>query len=495
MDNRGFSNHRLLDRIFHPKRVAVVGVSANGFSFGRGILFALMAMGFEGELLPVNPRGGEVAGRKIYPSIEAIPGGIDFAVIAVAAPLVPETLRSCRLKGAVGAEILSSGFRELGSEEGACLEEAIGREAAEGIRVIGPNCFGIYCPASGLTMLPGPDLSRESGPVAFVSQSGGHAIDFAFLGKWMGIRFSKMVSFGNGVDLRETELLDYFTQDRETGIISLYTEGVAQGDGFFNALQSAARRKPVVIYKGGLSESGRRAVASHTASMGGSRRIWEAVLKQAGAIQVSGMQELANACLALSLLPRRVYRGVTVVGGGGALGVAACDTAEAFGLELPPLSGDIHDAVYGALPKPGSSAANPIDIANPFVAPSVIRHVLTEAGRDERVDIQIQVPLLYHFKSMAMMLGLKSIREAAPFEEMAEAARNAADATGKPVVAVLPNPRQSLDDFDVEEVIRGARGCYLARKIPVFTSLSGAFQAVRHVSDYAGRPDAGKEKA
>jgi acyl-CoA synthetase (NDP forming) len=251
----------------------------------------------------------------------------------------------------------------------------------------------------------------------------------------------------------------------------------------------------VVIYKGGLSEAGQRAVASHTASMGGSRRIWEAVLKQAGAIQVSGMQELANACLALSLLPRSVYRGVTVVGGGGALGVAACDTAEAYGLQLPPLSGDIHEAVYGALPKPGSSAANPIDIANPFVPPNVIRHVLTEAGRDERVDIQIQVPLLYHFKSMAMMLGLKSIREVAPFEEMAEAARIAADATGKPVVAVLPNPRQALDDFDVEEVIRSARSCYLARKIPVFASLPEAFQAVRHVSDFAGRPDAGKEKA
>jgi len=481
------------ERIFHPRRVAVAGVSTDGFGFGRGILLSLLEMGFEGELFPVNPRGGEIKGLKIYPAIEDIPGEIDFAVIAVAAEAVPETLAACRRKGAAGAEILSSGFRETGTEKGAALEEAVRVEAARGIRVIGPNCFGIYCPKSGLTMLPGPDLSRETGPVAFVSQSGGHAIDLAFLGKAVGIRFSKMISFGNGVDLRETELLKYLTTDPETGVIAMYLEGVTDGDAFFRALDEATRKKPVVIYKGGLSEAGQRAVASHTASMGGQALIWESILRQAGAVQTASMDELAGACLALSLLPRRPYRGVTVVGGGGALGVAACDTAEAYGLQLPPLTGEIFEAVQAVLPKPGSSAANPIDIANPYVPPQTLEKALTAAGRDERVDIQIMVPLLYHFKALAAMLGLPSIKEATPYEAMAEAGARAAAATGKPVCAVLPNPRRTLADLDVEVILREARDSFLKRGIPVFSSLAEAFSAVRHAARAArrleGHPD------
>jgi len=475
------------DRIFHPRRLAIVGVSAQGMGFGTGILDSLLSIGFSGEIFPVNPRGGEIFGLKIYPRLEDIPGPIDFAIIAVAASLVTETVRACREKGAAGVEILSSGFRELGTAEGIALEEALQAEARKGIRVIGPNCFGIYCPRSGLTLLPGPDLSRKSGPVAFMSQSGGMAIDFAFMGMWMGFGFSKMISFGNGADLRESELLDYFADDPETAIIALYAEGVDDGSRFFKALKAAARKKPVIVYKGGLSEAGKRAVASHTASMGGSRVIWESLIKQAGAIQVHDFQELCHACLAFTLLPLRAYRGMTVLGGGGALGVAACDAAEANGMFLPPLSGSIYDAVYDALPKPGSSAANPIDVANPFVPPKALRTVLLEAAKDERVDIQIQVTLLYHYKATTKRLGLPSIREAAPVAALADAAREAFETTGKPVVLVLPGCRQGVDDLDLEDLMRYARAVFLERGIPVFTSLQEALRAIRHVSDYYSR--------
>jgi acyl-CoA synthetase (NDP forming) len=146
---------------------------------------------------------------------------------------VPAALEECRKKGAAGAEIMSSGFRELGTSEGSDLEEEIKKIAARGIRVIGPNCFGIYCPESGLTFLPGPDLSRKKGNVAFISQSGGMSIDLANIGKWMGINFSKVISFGNGIDLRETELLNYLGQDPETHVISMYIEGIDDGESFY----------------------------------------------------------------------------------------------------------------------------------------------------------------------------------------------------------------------------------------------------------------------
>jgi acyl-CoA synthetase (NDP forming) len=188
--------------MFAPASVAIVGVSSEGFGFGRGIFISHLAIGYEGKLYPVNKRGGSIEGMTIYPSVEAIPDNIDFAIIAVPAHLVSSALEACRKKGAVGAEILSSGFREIGTSEGIALEEELQIIARRGIRVLGPNCFGIYCPKSGLTMLPGPDLSREPGGVALLSQSGGLSVDFGYTGKWRGIRFSKVVSFGNGCDLR-----------------------------------------------------------------------------------------------------------------------------------------------------------------------------------------------------------------------------------------------------------------------------------------------------
>jgi len=373
-------------RIFNPERVAIVGVSGEGFGFGRGILLSLKAIGYSGDLFPINPNGGFIAGLKIYRAIEEISGDIDFAIIAVPANKVPEALESCRKKGAVGAEIFSSGFKELGTPEGIELNNRIKKNSSRGIRVLGPNCFGIYCPKSGLTMLPGPDLSREPGPVAFLSQSGGLSIDFACLGKWQGLRFSKIVNFGNGCDLRETEMLEYLFHDPDTGIICLYIEGVA----------------------------------SHTASMGDSRLIWESALKQCNALQVETLQEMSDTALAFSMIPRREYKGLAVVGGGGALGVMAADAAESMGLVIPRLRGDVQEKIEEILPQPGSSGANPVDIANPFVLPENLKKILIRASQDENIDIHVVSLLLYHFKSQALILEA-TMQQATPARELAEA--------------------------------------------------------------------------
>ncbi len=251
VDHGERKNASAYEKMFHPGRMAIFGVSLEGGSvgLGNGFLLALQAMGYKGEIFPVNPKGGSFSGLNILKSIEDIQGDIDFAIIALAARMVPDALEACRKKGAAGEEILSSGFSELGTPEGISLEREISRIAARGIRVIGPNCFGIYCPKSGLTFMPSPDLSRESGPVAFLSQSGGMASDFANTGKWMGIRFSKVVSFGNGADLREIELLRYLGEDPETRVISMYVEGIKDGDLFFRTMKSVAGKNPVIVYK------------------------------------------------------------------------------------------------------------------------------------------------------------------------------------------------------------------------------------------------------
>jgi len=488
--SEGGEGHRRItdyERIFHPGRIAIAGVSTEGaFSYGGSILLSLQAMGYGGEILPVNPKGGTFSGLDIRKSVAEIPGKIDLAVIAVAAASVPEILEACRKKGAAGAEIISSGFSELGTPEGRALEEEIRKIAARGIRVIGPNCFGIYCPKSGLTFLPNPDLSRESGPVAFLSQSGGMASDFANTGKWMGIRFSKVVSFGNGVDLRETELLHYLGADGETRVIALYLEGVEDGKGFFRRVREVSREKPVIILKGGLSSAGQRAAVSHTASMGGDRIIWQSVLRQAGAIQVEDMNEMAQACLAFSMLPAGACRGISVIGGGGALGIAACDFAESFGIDIPPLSAELKRAVEALLPRSGSSAANPIDVANPYTPPETLNRILRLAGRDERIDLQVMIFLFHHFRQLALNAGAP-VGEVIPFLEFAQAMKDAMKETGKPVVAVLSNTKRGLEDLDMVETKEKARQAFLSLGVPVFDEIREALRAVGHVNSYYGK--------
>jgi len=389
--------------------------------------------------------------------------------------------------GVAGAEILSAGFSAADTGEGRELEDRVRQIAARGIRVGGPNCFGIYCPRSGLTLLPGPDLSRESGAVAFLSQSGGMSIDFAHIGNWMGVRFSKVVSFGNGADLRETELLEYLGRDPDTKVIAMYMEGVRDGRTFLRVLREVTAKKPVIINKGGLSEAGARMVASHTGSMGGSRIIWESALRQAGAVQVEDIWELAQTCLAFSLLPIREYRGISVAGGGGALGVSAGDLAERHGLVLPAFDEDLSEKIMEVLPKPGSSAKNPVDAANPFVGPDAFRHVFTHAGADPRVDIQILIQLLHHYKPVALSLGLDSVHQITPYAELARAMHDAREETGKPVALVMPDFKQGKESLDIGELIRDARQAFLEQGIPAFSDLGDALRAIRHISAYASR--------
>ena len=474
-------------RIFEPERIAIIGVSAEGLGFGKAILMALISIGYGGELFPVNPRGGTTAGLTIYESVESIPSPIDLGIIAVPAPLVPDAVEACMKKGAAGVEILSAGFRETGTAEGISLEEKISGLRSNSTRVIGPNCFGIYNPRSGVTMLPGPDLSREPGPVGFISQSGGMAVDFAHIGKWRGIRFSTMVSFGNGVDLRETELLEYMGADPDTGIVGMYIEGLNDGRSFFNVLKSVCSRKPVIICKGGMSESGSRAAMSHTASIAGKSEIWRSVFRQCNAIPAMDIQDLCNYSLAFSALPPRVYHGVSIIGGGGAIGVAAADIAALYDMVIPEFDGPIHDAILSLLPRPGSSAKNPVDVANPFVSPDILREILLQSATNRAVDIQIVVQLLYHYKSIAAHLKGASVKEITPTASFAKAFSDAAAASGKPVIVVIPDYKQEQESLDVAEVIRDARKQYTDSGMPVFDDIKVALQSIKVVSEYYRR--------
>lgn len=298
-----------LEYLFHPKSVAIVG----GF---QGFLQALLSLEYKGRIYPVHPGEGEIFGFKIYPSIRDIPDTVDHVIVAVPAQHVPQLITDCSAKGVKAIHIFAAGFSEIEDEDGKRQQaEVVAAAQQAGIRIIGPNCMGLYCPKAGLAF--GEGAPKESGPVGFSSQSGGNSVYAIDEGAARGIYFSKVISYGNACDLNETDFLEYFTHDPETEIIALYIEGIKDGRSFIQALRQATKMKPVIVYKGGITESGGRAVASHTANISGQDTVWRSLLKQAGAIQVDSMDELLDIVLLFRYMPPPKGRNAAIIGTGG----------------------------------------------------------------------------------------------------------------------------------------------------------------------------------
>lgn len=323
-----------LDFMFHPRSVAVPGASTKD---GPGSFIAAMKeMGFKGDLYPVNPKAEEIQGLKCYPTLTAIPGHVDHVISSVPLRFVEGLMEECIAKGVKTVHFFTAGFSETGDEDAAALEARVLKRAKEaGIRVIGPNCMGLYYPAGGLSFMP--FLPTEPGPVAMLSQSGANAGEFCRTAAVRGLRYSKVVSYGNGTDVRESELLEYCAEDPETDVIACYIEGITDGAHFMRALKKAAAAKPVVILKGGRTEAGSRATASHTGSLAGSLQVFDSAVRQAGATRVDRMEELVDQAVAFRYITSLTGPRAGIVGGGGGYSVLASDEIGAAGLEMPTL--------------------------------------------------------------------------------------------------------------------------------------------------------------
>jgi acyl-CoA synthetase (NDP forming) len=471
-----------LEPLFYPKAVAVVGVSTSEAKFGGRFLKALIDFGYQGRLYPVNPKGGEAFGLEMYASVRDIPEPVDMAYVMVPAHLVPQVLEDCLAKGVRGAQIFTSGFSETGEEQGRLLEDKLPALAKRGIRIIGPNCFGVYCPEGGLTLLPGGNFPRESGPVAFVTQSGGHAVEFARLAMSTGIRFSKVISYGNACDVNESDLMEYLARDSKTRVITMYLEGPREGRRFLRLVDEIAREKPVLIWKAGLTDAGTRAVLSHTASLAGEEAIWDALFSQTAALRANSLEELVDATVALLNLPPATGRRVGVVGGGGGISIAAADACDRAGLEVPPLSRDSQEKLRSILPPAGTAVRNPVDIGAPIVPPAIFEKVLETVACEEGIDTIIATQAMYHI--LAGILGPPPEQKAAFVRSLVEAPAKIRDRFGKPVVIVLPIGGDELDKMDAERGRREIRDTYLEMRIPSYPTLERAIRAVAHVARY-----------
>ena len=353
---------RNLEYIFHPRSIAVVGASAEPSKQGHLYLELLRDFGFAGKVYAVNPKLKEVVGFTSYPSLKDIPEPVDYVICCIPAPSTPQLISECVAKAVKVVHLFTGRFGETGDEEGARLEGEIVRIAENGgVRLIGPNCMGIYYPKVGLAFKF--NSPKESGDVGFLSQSGNHAAALCYRGSLRGLRFSKVISYGNACDLNESDFLEYFAHDPETRVIAAYVEGVKDGPRFVRALREAAQAKPVIVLKGGRTEAGTRAVASHTGALAGSKIIWDALFSQAGVVQVDNLQEMADMILAFKFLIPPKGRNIGIVGAGGGGSVQAADDCERAGLSVLQYPAEIRDGFKRLAPDLWDWIGNPIDVS------------------------------------------------------------------------------------------------------------------------------------
>jgi len=470
-----------LEEVFSPRAVAVVGASApsltGSFSFGGLVVMGLKGAGFP-AIYPVNPKYTEILDLPCYPNLLSIPGPVDHVVVNIPAEACLDLLDECAAKGVRSVHFFTAGFGESGYEDRADLERTMLEKARAGnFRIIGPNCVGIYVPKNHVVNSPNTPL--DSGPVAFISQSGGHAQNFPVFSASRGLRFSKVVSYGNALDVDECELFDYLADDPDTEIIAAYIEGIRDGRRFIDSMGRAARRKPVVVYKGGKTEAGKRAAFGHTASMTSSIAVFEAACRQVNVIQADNIEEMIDLLAALRFLKHiPVGPGVAIVGAGGGPSVLASDDLETEGLKVPRLSQELQEELKRHLPIAGSIFTNPIDTPN-MIDPKSISVALRTVGRSPDIHA-----IVYHLGFHPIgSWGLGRFSSPAFLGPAIAAIQGAQQEIGKPVLMAL-RPAQDLEGM--KEFLETQKALVEAG-LPVFHSLRDLARAVHRIIVWKGR--------
>ncbi len=447
----------MLDSLFNPGSIAVIGASRDSRKVGHAVLDNLIRYHYHGKLHPVNPASQEILGLKTYPKVSEIGRKIDLAVIAVPARLVPQALIDCVNAGVRQAVILSAGFREVGPEGSRLEQEVKGIASEHSIRILGPNCLGIINTAHNMNATFAAGMLPK-GRIAFFSQSG--ALGIAILDWAIGnkLGFSKFVSLGNKTDLNEIDFIEYFIHDSETDVILGYVEDVVDGKRFLETARAATKVKPIILLKSGGTEAGARAASSHTGALAGSETAFRAAFKQSGIIQAQGIQDLFDNALAFS--GRKLPAGdrLLIVTNAGGPGIIAADTAERIGLKLTQMSKKTIESIQRLLP-PNASLFNPVDIIGDATSERYAL-VLREAVRDPFVDgiIVILTP-------QAMI----------DVENTAVTIIQTTKSTDKPI----------LSSFMGEMTVRGSVEKLKANSIPNFFYPETAVRAFKSLSDYA----------
>jgi acetyl coenzyme A synthetase (ADP forming)-like protein len=385
-----------LEPFFKPKSVAVIGASREPRKFGHVIFKNFVESEFIGKTYPINPNAENILGSKAYHSLEEVPSELDLAVIAVPASIVPSIIDECLSKNVKAAVIISGGFREVG-EKGEKLELEI-KKKIEGsnLRIIGPNCIGVYDPSNHVDtlFLPTYRLRRpKPGPIAFISQSGAFGSAVLDWAASQDIGISKFISIGNKIDVDEVDLLNYLADDPLTKCITVYVESIERGREFLKTASRVTNSKPLIVLKGGTTLEGARAALSHTGSLAGSAKIYKGVLEQAGAIQAQTVDELFDYARVLAYQPTpKDQKNIAIVTNGGGFGVISTDEVSKLDLKLANFGPETLKRLQEKLPD-YAIPHNPLDLVGDADVERY-RFALNAVSSDPNVGIILVIVLL-----------------------------------------------------------------------------------------------------
>ncbi|HUS81894.1 MAG TPA: CoA-binding protein [Dehalococcoidia bacterium] len=468
-----------LEPLFCPRSIAVVGASANQRSQGYEYVEGLVKIGFPGPVYPVNPKLDELLGLKAYARLEDIPGTVDFVISAVPAGATFDLVEGAKAKKTKLIHFYTARFSETGRADDAEAERELRRRTREaGIRVIGPNCMGLFYPKQRITF--DPDILDGPGNIGFLSQSGSHAFRVAGRGRGRGLLFSKIISYGNALDLNEADFLYHFARDPDTDIIAAYIEGLRDGRRFFEALRYAAERKPVLVLKGGRTSAGHAAAASHTASLASELSVWKIAVRQAGALEVGSLNELidmlvAFRCAGLVKGPR-----AAVLGGAGGGTVEAADLCNEAGLELTPIPREIRDEMRDKIPHAWDWIGNPIDASIIGMGEFNEMHILQLMAANPAYDL---VLINFHVERALRRMGLKEFPR-----EVAQGIRKLATDNGKALAIVIDEP-EMRDETRFKAAI-DARDMFGQEGVAVYPTVERAVQSMGAYVRYQAERDA-----
>jgi acyl-CoA synthetase (NDP forming) len=471
----------ILEIAFHPESIAVTGASEDPLSFGHQFLRHLLNYGYTGRIYPVNPNKETILGLKAYPNLTSIAGKVDYVICCLPASLVLDMLAECPAKGVKIVHLVTARLSETGRDEAIKLEDEILKTARRlNIRLIGPNCMGIYYPRGGLAN--SYNLSKEAGNIGAVFQSGGSSTMLIRYGELRGIRFSKVISYGNALDIDESDFLDYLAQDSETEIIAAYFEGVKDGRKFLSALSDAARVKPVIAIKGGRGSAGSRAVTSHTAAIAGSMSIWETAFKKAGVVPAQDLTELVDLLVVFSFLPPITGYRVGIMSAGGGLSVMSADIFEEAGLKVPPMPPKIKEELKIKAPEIWDWIGNPVDIS-----------IMSAVSIGFAEVIKLLPRLMAESQDFDFLIG--EFSDDNPFltelwkglaAGQTEMFINLYNEKLKPMIAVIHSEAATSDlpSYERWQILAGQRARYANARIPTYSTVAEAARAVRKFIDY-----------
>jgi len=379
-----------MEAIFNPKAVAVIGASDNPGKLGSHVMRSLTEGRYPGRIYPVNPGKEEILGIKTYPSLSKVPDTVDLSIIVLPAEQVPKMIKECYEKGVRGIVLITAGFKEIEDKRGEILQKEITELADQyGIKIIGPNTFGIANLHLSLNASFTPEFSLvEKGGISFVSQSGGMSHLMAFLSLQNKVGFSKIIGLGNRCNVDFAEMVEYLIKDSQTKVIALYMEGIDHPKRLMEVARRGNREKPLLVYKVGRSSTSDKASQFHTGSLAGKHEIYESAFKQVGILTVGSSEELLDTAKALTMCPLPQGNRVAVLSGQAGPGMAACDVCEMEGLSIPPFTPKTQKRVEELLP-PLAIRTNPVDMGPAWYDSEAIKGIVHTVMDDKNIDALI----------------------------------------------------------------------------------------------------------